>query len=166
MNDFPKRKNNRLKEYDYSQNGAYFITICSKDKVCVFSQITVGTSNARPYEVALTSIGTIIDNAINEIPKHYNSVFIDKYIIMPNHIHMIIRIQNDNGRPMVVPTVSRIIQQMKGYVTKQIGKPIWQNKFYDHIIRDEYDYTTRCQYIDNNPENWLLKKDEYYYDLR
>lgn len=77
---------------------------------------------------------------------------------------MIIQINRDNennGRPMVVPTISRIMQQLKGYAKKQAGKPIWQNKSYDHIIRDDYDYMTRYQYIDDNPVNWLLKKDEY-----
>ena len=64
---------------------------------------------------------------------------------------------------MLAPTISRIIQQMKGYVTKQIGTSIWQNKAYDHIIRDDYDYMTKYQYIDENPAKWLLKEDEYYF---
>ena len=115
-----------------------------------------------PLNIELTSTGKIIDKAINEIQKHYECVFVDNYVVMPNHIHMIIRILNDSGRPMVVPTISKIIQQMKSYVTKQAGESIWQNKFYDHIIRDDYDYMTRYQYIDNNPSNWILKKDEYY----
>lgn len=80
---------------------------------------------------------------------------------MPNHVHFIMRIERDDGRPMVVPTVSRVIQQMKGYVSKQAGKPVWQAKSYDHIIRDGYDYMTKLQYIDNNPAKWLLKQDEY-----
>ncbi|MBR3738455.1 MAG: transposase, partial [Eubacterium sp.] len=151
MRDLPKRKNNRLQGFDYSQNGAYFITICSRNKKHIFSKITVGTSIARPFNVELTSTGEIIDNAINEIPKHYAHAFIDNYVIMPNHIHMIIRIINDSGRALLVPTISKIIQQMKGYVTKQVGEPVWQNKFYDHIIRDEYDYMIRYQYIENNP---------------
>ena len=75
---------------------------------------------------------------------------------------MIIRIERGSRQQMVVPTISRIIQQMKGYATKQAGKPIWQNKAYDHIIRDDYDYMTRYQYIDDNPVKWLLKQDEYY----
>ncbi|MBQ6568837.1 MAG: transposase, partial [Clostridia bacterium] len=148
--------------YDYSQTGAYFITICTKNREQVLSQITVGTSIARPYEIHLTDIGKIVDCAIKEIPNRYDGVFVDNYTVMPNHIHMIIRIENDGGRAMLVPTISRIIQQMKGYVTKQAGKPIWQEKAYDHIIRDDCDYMIRYKYIDDNPSNWLLKQDEYY----
>lgn len=92
--------------------------------------------------------------------EHYENVFVDNYVIMPNHIHLIIRLQNDGGRPMVVPTISRIIQQFKGYVTKQVGMPVWQEKSYDHIIRDDYDYMIRYQYIDDNPAKWI--EDKYY----
>ena len=162
MDILPKRKPNRLADYDYSSNGAYFITICTKNKECILSRITVGTSIARPQEIVLTSTGAVVDKAIREIPKHYEGVFVDNYVIMPNHIHMIIRIERLDGRPMVVPTVSRIIQQMKGFATKQAGRPIWQEKAYDHIIRDDYDYMTKYQYIDDNPASWLLKNDEYY----
>ena len=165
MNDLPKRKNYRLQGFDYSQNGAYFITICSNNKVCFFSEITVGTSTARPFVIKLSKTGEIIEKSINAIPTHYKGVYVDNYVIMPNHIHMIIRIQKESGRALLVPTISKIIQQMKGYVTKQVGEPVWQNKFYDHIIRDEYDYMIRYQYIENNPANWILKKDEYYNDL-
>jgi REP element-mobilizing transposase RayT len=161
MKQLPERKPNRLKSFDYSQNGAYFITICTKNSEHTLSHITVGTSIARPQEILLTETGRIVDKAIKEIPKRYEGVFVDNYVIMPNHIHMIIRIESYDGRPMVAPTISRIIQQMKGYATKQAGKPIWQNKAYDHIIRDDYDYMIRYQYIDDNPANWLLKRDEY-----
>lgn len=160
MNKLPKRKPYRLKNYDYSSNGAYFITICTKDKKSVLSQINVGTSIARPPEIELTKTGVIVDKGIQEISKHYENVFVDSYVIMPNHIHLIIRIQNDRGRPMVVPTISRIIQQFKGYVSKQAGMPIWQEKSYDHIIRDEYDYMVHLQYIDENPAKWA--EDKYY----
>ena len=161
MDKLPKRKPNRLSNYDYSQNGAYFITICSKERELIFSHITVGTSTARPFKLELSEIGVIVDNAIKGIPYHYEGVFVDNYVVMPNHIHMIIRISIENGRPMLAPTISRIIQQLKGYATRQAGKAIWQNKSYDHIIRDDCDYMTRYQYIDDNPVNWLLKKDEY-----
>ena len=158
----PKRKNNRLPDYDYSSNGAYFITICTKEKKHILSQISVGTTIGRPPVLCLSKTGRIVDNAIRQIPDLYKNVFVDNYVIMPNHIHLLIRIENENGRAMLVPTVSRIIQQMKGYITKRVGKPIWQEKFYDHIIRDSYDYMIRYQYIDDNPSKWLLTEDEYY----
>jgi len=78
---------------------------------------------------------------------------------MPNHIHMIVRIEK-SGRTMCVPTISRIIKQCKEYVTKQIGYSIWHTRFHDHIIRNEQDYQKIWEYIDNNPLKWEL--DKYY----
>ena len=107
MDKPPKRKPNRLSNYDYSQNGAYFITICSKERELIFSHITVGTSSTRPFKSELSEIGMIVDNAIKGIPYHYEGVFVDNYVVMPNHIHMIIRMNRDNennGRAMLVPT--------------------------------------------------------------
>lgn len=153
-----KRKPNRLENYDYSQNGAYFITICTKDKEPILSQISVGATIGRPT-IKLTNIGKYVDDAINEIHKHYEDVYVDNYIIMPNHIHILIRIDS-SGRPMVAPTISRIVQQFKGVISKRIGKSIWQKLYYDHIIRDEIDYMTKWQYIDENPIKWA--EDELY----
>ena len=105
----------------------------------------------------MSKIGIIIKDAIIRIPEHYNGVFVDNYVIMPNHIHLIIRIQNDSGRIISVPT---IMGSMKRFVSKKVGTSIWQKSFYDHIIRDEADYLTKWKYIDDNPEKW--EKDELY----
>ena len=99
-----------------------------------------------------------MDIAINNISKKYANVFIDKYVIMPNHIHLIIGIKN--GRAMHAPTVSNIIGQTKSFVTKQCKLSIWQKSFYDHIIRDENDYLRIWEYIDTNPAKWA--EDQYY----
>ena len=78
---------------------------------------------------------------------------------MPNHVHILLRIQHESGRAMRAPTISQIINQLKGYSTKQIGHAIWQRSYYDHIIRDEADYTARYNYILDNPRRWA--EDEY-----
>lgn len=156
--DFIKRKPNRLKGYDYSQNGRYFITICTKDNECILSNIIVGATNGRRCNVELTDIGKIVENSIHGIEKNYKNVFVDSYIIMPDHIHLIVQLGNSDSRPMVDPTVSRIIQQFKGHITKQIGRPIWQKSFYDHIIRDDEDYYIKLRYIEENPVRWCLKR--------
>ena len=159
--DYPRKKPNRLPDFDYSQNGAYFITICTKDRQHLLSCIAVGTTIGRPPAVHLTEIGQLTETAILASPDHYPGVYVDHFVIMPNHVHMIMRLFNGDGRPMVVPTVGRILQQMKGWVTKQANQPVWQSRYYDHVIRDEYDYKVKYQYIDENPANWLLRKDEY-----
>jgi REP element-mobilizing transposase RayT len=157
MKDLPVRKNIRLSGYDYSKVGCYYITLCIKERSELLWEPTpVGARIVRPQ---LSDIGVIIESAIVNIPKIYPSVKIDKYVIMPNHIHMII-VQGSLGRAMRAPTISRIINQMKGYVTKQVGYSMWQKLFHDHIIRNEAEYQRIWKYIDENPMRWA--EDEYY----
>ncbi|MBQ7566748.1 MAG: transposase, partial [Oscillospiraceae bacterium] len=124
--------------------------------------LAVGTSIARPPEVRLTEIGKQVETAIVSIPTHYPCVSVDRYVIMPNHVHLLLKIER-NGRAMLVPTVSHVMQQMKGAATKKAGFPIWQTRFFDHIIRDERDYLIRAEYIESNPARWA--EDEYNPDL-
>ena len=102
------RKNNRLEFYDYSQNGAYFVTICAKDKQKIFwnnQQCSVGAVSGRPQD-KLNHLGLIVKIGIEKIPLYYQNITVDKYVIMLNHVHLIIRIDNNdiNGRPMTAPT--------------------------------------------------------------
>ncbi|MBQ3529175.1 MAG: transposase [Oscillospiraceae bacterium] len=158
--DTPKRKPNRLPNFDYSAPGAYFITICTKDKRNLF-WTNVGASIARPQ---LTRWGEIAANAICNISKHYPAISVDRYVVMPNHIHLLLQINTDeNGRPMVAPTISVVIQQLKGIITKQVGQSVWQKLFHDHIIRSEADYFKIWEYIENNPAKW--EDDCFYKDF-
>ena len=159
MNVPPKRKNTRLKGYDYSQPGYYFVTICTKDRQRLFWK--VGATCGRPdLELQLTSVGHTVNEEINKISSIFNNIKINKYVIMPNHVHMIIVISEESGRSKTAPTISRIIQQFKGSITRQVGFPIWQKLFYDHIIRNEKEYQKVWEYIDTNPLKW--EEDEYY----
>ena len=166
----PKRKPNRLKNYDYSQNGAYFITICTKGRQEILwgGTDSVGARIARPTmrfdtpprthpitPPSLSECGKIVDTGIRNIPLHYTSVSVDQYVIMPNHIHLILMLRyHGDGRAMRAPTVSSIINQLKGYTTKQAGFPLWQKSFHDHIIRNEREYQKIWEYIVTNPLNW------------
>ncbi len=151
------RKHNRLKEYDYSENGYYFITICTAEKSKILCDISLGANCVRPQTI-LSEIGKIVDENIGLLNDIYESVQVDKYVVMPNHVHLIVVIQN--GRTQFAPTISRIIKQFKGKITKQVGFSIWQKSFYDHIIRDKNDYLRIWEYIENNPGKWA--EDEYY----
>ncbi len=147
-----KRKPNRLREYDYSRNGAYFITLCIKDRHEMLWK-NVGARIARPQDTEnLSEYGLVIRNAINNIPERYPCVSVDKYVIMPNHLHMILLLNSEGEQH--VPTISTVINQMKGYVTKQIGFSLWQKLFHDHIIRNEAEYEKIWEYIDTNPMSW------------
>ena len=167
MSELPVRKEIRLKDYNYSSAGYYFITICTKDRQEMLGKIVVGAHSvrpctypcARPHEVELSEIGAVIDVAIRNINEIYQTVTVNKYVIMPNHIHMILVVADTDGRTMCAPTISRVVKQCKEYVTKQIGFSIWQRSYHDHIIRNEADYKRIWQYIDENPARW--DDDEY-----
>ena len=152
--NLPKRKPNRLRNYTYDTPGAYFITICTENKKCILWE-RVGASIARPQTFQLSSCGKIVDASIREIPLHYPSISLDHYVVMPNHIHLLLQIHTDaDGNPLDAPTISRVVQQLKGYITKQIGCSIWQKLFHDYVIRGEKDYLEIWQYIENNPVKW------------
>jgi len=157
--DLPQRKVIRLKDYDYSSNGAYYVTICVVGRHNILGKIAVGANCVRPL---LSEIGCIIENEIPILSNTYDCVFIDKYIIMPNHIHMIILIVKD-GRTEFAPTLSRVIKQFKGSITKQIGFSVWEKSFNDRIIRNMDEYKRIWHYIDNNPAKWA--EDEYYENI-
>jgi REP element-mobilizing transposase RayT len=153
----PIRKSIRLKGYDYGRAGYYFITICTKNLEKILTQ-TVGTNCVR---LPLSQYGAIVENEITVLSGTYDNIYVDKYVIMPNHIHMIIVIMSGEiGRTQFVPTISRVVKQFKGSVTKKIGKPIWQARFHDHIIRNQASYHHIWQYIDENQLKWHL--DRYY----
>ena len=152
--ELPKRKPNRLPYFDYSTPGAYFITICTKDRKCIFLE-NLGASIARPHKPTLSRSGKKVETAIRDITGHYPSITVDHYVVMPNHIHLLLQINTDeDGRPMVAPTISTVVQQLKGVVTKQIGQSVWQKLFHDHVIRGEKDYLKIWEYIDTNPARW------------
>ena len=155
--EWPSRKRNRLKHYDYSSCGAYFITICTSDRRNYFWN-GVGATIGRPQDVDLSQYGKLVDEAINNIPSIYPALKLDHYVIMPDHIHLLLIIRADEyGRPMVAPTISRVVQQLKGYITKRIGHSIWHKLFFDHVIRNRQDYEEHVKYICDNPVKWVIQ---------
>ena len=189
----PTRKPNRLKGYDYSHAGAYFLTICTKDRKNLFADFIVGANCVRP--LTLTKIGEVVEEETSLLGSIYPNVKLDAFVIMPNHVHMILVIYDDtnsagNGRTQCAPTeraaaesgrgkrecaasesgsgkrentdisVSRVIKQWKGIISKKIGFSPWQKSFHDHIVRNEQDYIRIAEYIENNPYTW--EKDCFY----
>ena len=158
--ELPKRKKNRLEHYDYSSCGAYFITICTSEKQNYFWK-NVGATIGRPQDLELSPYGEIVRDAIKNISVVYPVLLVERYVIMPNHIHLLLRICSDEfGRPMVAPTMSRVIKQLKGYVSKRTKRSLWQKSFHDHIIRNQTDYEEHINYICENPIRWCY--DELY----
>lgn len=156
------RKSIRLKYYNYSREGAYFITICIKNRLNLLGNIT----NAK---IELNNYGRTVEKEIIETNKIRKNVKINEYIIMPNHVHLIIEIsetlnyeQGVCNTPLQTPakTIGAIIKGIKSATSRQIGYSIWQRNYYEHIIRNEKEYYKIVEYIQNNPLKW--EEDEYF----
>ena len=157
MNELPKRKPIRITDYDYSMPGAYFITVCTANREKILWN-GVGADIIRPENVLLSPIGKIVEQGILQMSSHYENVVVDKYCIMSDHIHLILRIESDiGGRIISAPTVSTIVGSMKRWISRQAGRPLWQKSFYDHGIRNQQDYDEIWEYIENNPLKYQLK---------
>ena len=160
--NLPNRKPTRLAKYNYNQNGYFFITICTHNKECILSKIVGGGAFDAPKSI-LTKTGEIVNKYILST-NNISNLSVDKYVIMPNHIHLILTLKNQNGTskaPSPTNTViSHSIATLKRFVNGEIGHNIFQRSFYDHIIRGEKDYLKIWEYIDNNPAKWM--EDCYY----
>ncbi len=156
-NEYTKRKLTRLQYFDYSRTGAYFITICTKDRKMLFAPVGADSISAR-----------MIERTFNETIERYSGVYSPIYVVMPNHFHAIITITRADMES--APTVSDIVQAFKRYSTIEytkmvrqgqlppFDKQIWQRSFYDHIIRNRDDYNEIYKYIYENPKHWELDK--------
>ncbi|MCI0708340.1 MAG: hypothetical protein L0Y80_12750 [Ignavibacteriae bacterium] len=164
------RRSIRLKEYDYSQEGAYFITICTYERECVFGNIVEEKMN-------LSSIGKIADECWVKIPEHFPNVQLDEHVVMPNHIHGILCItdrvgvqyieplQRQNRYQHVIPkSLGSIIRSYKAAVTRisHRNKSLefkWQRDYYEHIIRNEKELIRIRQYIADNVLRWFYDEE-------
>ncbi len=157
--DFPTRKPTRLKNYDYSTPGAYFITICTDGRKELLSKIVVGQGLA-PAENILSIYGEIAKEQIELLENRYIGIKIDNYVIMPNHIHLLISNYEMAAGASPCPTISEIICVFKSITTRMCKKEglteprLFQTSFYDHIIRGEKDYQKIWEYIDTNISKW------------
>ena len=160
--ELPRRKRIRLKGHDYSAPGAYFITICTHERRHLLSDI-VGAIHESP-ENQLTEIGMIAEQVIQTLPERFD-ISIPKYVIMPNHIHMIVKIRYDKERAIRESPLQNhrsIISNAIGFFKMNVSKAghsthntkIWQRLFHDHIIRNEEEYQKICNYIDTNVAHW------------
>ena len=172
--DFAKRKSPRLKSYDYSTPGYYFVTMCTHEKRKILGSVVsssqkvsneiVGASHESP-EIRLTAQGEIVDEIIRNIPVRFN-VIVDKYVIMPNHIHLILVLKENEALRAIRESPLRhreMLDMVVGYIKMNASKKIhnevihgkvWQRSYHDHIIRGEKDYRKIWEYIDTNPARW------------
>lgn len=168
------RQSIRLKEYDYSRNGYYFVTICVKNMECLLGKIKNG-------EMVLSEIGQIVHKYWYEIPKHFNNVSIDVFVVMPNHFHGIVVIDDYNvmfnvgarhGVPLqrfgtsISKSLPMIVNHFKSAVKRWCNKNDhehfqWQRNYHERIIRNEKELYFKRKYILNNPLKWDLDRNNH-----
>jgi len=157
----PKRKLPRLAQFDYSSPGIYFITICTHEKQCLFGSVTPGDAT-KDAQMHLSPLGKLAKSTLLEIESHYDNIKIDNWIIMPNHVHLLMQITE---RIIPFPTsirfdIPNVVGRYKAAVTRNARKTqiytskLWQSSFHDHIIRSEKDYLSIWQYISGNAGKW------------
>ena len=155
-NALPKRKHPRLDNYDYSSAGAYFITICTQNRRCLLSRI-VEREKSLVAEYSL--FGEIAKKQLFLLEERYPHLSIDNYVIMPNHVHVIRRLNGESAGPRPRPTITDIVCAYKSLTTRECKKNnfdgiLFQTSFYEHIIRAREDYEEIVKYIQENPIRW------------
>ena len=191
--DLAKRKRQRLREFSYSETAAYFITvICSKREHLlgridplnnVLRKPVRGgvpdaprpeISNRAEITIELSGIGKIVDEKIREMDEKFPGVSIDHFVIMPNHVHLLLSVDETCGASRTPPptvvnsrnnqrsneTIPQFVSYLKRSTNKESGLKIWQRGYHDHVIRDSHDYQIRWKYLTDNPSRWA--EDEYY----
>jgi len=175
MAHHPQRKSPRLRDYDYGQSGAYFVTICTYQREHLFGEIV-------DQQMRLSAMGSIAYDLWHTIPDHHPQVELDAFVVMPNHIHGIIVVgtpraasgdendgrwadrarQTDRARPVPTESLGTIIGAYKSAVTRTINEVmgltapiVWQKRYHDHIIRNEQDLNRIRAYIADNPARWM-----------
>lgn len=165
---FPHRRSIRLKEYDYSQPGEYFVTICTYDRECIFGDVSESG-------ICLNRFGVITQGCWNDLKNHYPGIQLDASVVMPNHIHGIIALTDPEHvgaglKPARTGGLTRLSEVVRGFKTFSarcinemrgvVGKPVWQRNYYEHIIRNKPDLEQVREYIISNPGRWA--EDKYY----
>ena len=154
MQDEPKRKPLRLPEFPYTQAAYYFVTVCRKGKAPFFGRI-VGNGLDRSAAVCLSRCGEIADADLRALPQHFPGVQVLKYVIMPDHLHLILALDGQSA------SVPQILASYKSGVSRKCGRAVWQKSYYDHVIRGRKDFEEIWRYIDNNPQKrWLQQHGE------
>ncbi len=171
MKNLPQRKTMRLSCFYYNTSCAVFLTMCTENRRSILSRV-VGTGVLDGPRVELTEYGEIADEYIRQMSNFYTHLTVENYVIMPNHIHLLLRIENgvSGNRPSGTPgngpsgtpvptaqnsALARFVSTFKRFCNKEYGVNIWQRRSYDHIIRNQQDYDEHWRYIDENPARWL-----------
>ena len=168
--DKPTRKQNRLISYDYRLPGSYFITLCTEKRVNLFGIELPVYMMEQPLISPMIS-NRIIHNCVLSCMEKFPNINFDRYVIMPDHLHMIITIRKRDPE-VSIPSVMQYFKTIatNSYIRKvEVGilppfnKKLWQKSYYDHVIRNQRDYNRIWEYIENNPTKWMDVYDREFY---
>jgi putative transposase len=141
----PRRRSPRLEAYDYAAEGAYFVTVCSVGRACIFGRVLWDAMQQN-------ATARIVEACWREIPSHYPGAGTDAFVVMPNHVHGILWL----ARAGHAPPLPRVVSSFKAAASRQAGRPLWQRSFYDRIIRNDGELLALRQYVRDNPLRWAL----------
>lgn len=170
ISEIHHRRSIRLKEYDYSSAGAYFVTTCTWQRECLFGEIVSVGAGSKPAQtpyIVLNDYGKQVDHTWHSLAQHNRGIVLDTFVIMPNHVHLILFIEDlERAGLEPAPTLSEIVRQFKTFSSKRInqqrnspGCPVWQRNYYERVIRNEDELSRAREYIVNNPIKWALDKE-------
>ncbi|NCB62701.1 MAG: hypothetical protein EOM52_03660 [Clostridia bacterium] len=174
--DFPQRKPTRLNSYDYSASGIYFLTLCAKDKKPLFSSVSVGGGVLDAPLLKLTNAGCVIEKQLADMNRIYTYLHIEKYVLMPNHLHLLVFLERAPGGPSGTPApttgargranqrIPAFVSALKRLTDQTCDGCLWQRGYHDHVIRGEADCLRIWTYMDENPARWA--EDCYYTESR
>jgi len=155
--ELPVRKRIRLKSFDYSSPGYYFITLCTEDKEKILGDI-VGHGLQDVPQMQDTVYGKLVRQQLEGMARFYDNIILEKYVVMPNHIHLLIHITGafapEKRENMCNSKIASFVGTFKRFTNRKAGKQLWQNRFHDHVIRGEKDYQKIWMYIETNPLRW------------
>lgn len=152
-NHLPRRRSTRLRDYDYSQAGLYFVTICTQNRRCLLGTVVDGA-------MQLNSVSTTIQKEWERLPERFPGLELDEWVIMPSHLHGILVLPSDAATPPILEIV-RTFKAASTTLIRKGGMPsfAWQRGFYDRVIRNERELEAIREYIVQNPLRWALDKD-------
>ena len=159
------RRSLRLQGYDYAQAGAYFVTVCTQNRLCLFGDIVDG-------EMQLNANGWEVQVLWNELPNRFARLELDAFVVMPNHVHGIaafvgagLALPGENGAASSAPTLGDVVRAFKSLSAIRVNRlmmrsgPLWQRNYYEHIIRSERELDKIREYIATNPLKWSLDRE-------
>jgi REP element-mobilizing transposase RayT len=149
MQAVERRKRLRLAEFDYATSGTYFVTVCARDRRCIFGRI-------EEDRMLLSRLGHIVEGALRGISDFHPGVGLDASIVMPNHVHAVVVLDRDQFRPPAVPAV---IGAFKARASRRAGRALWQRSYFDRVVRSERELAAYRGYIETNPLRWAIDRE-------